>query len=109
MSDDALVQHAINDYYTPLQRGRLRQVRRGELCGRPECGGFLAEDTFVTDNLQSMADNGQIMIPEITDLTVDGDRATARVHWHFEKSADKKNVVGTTVVREDGKWKVCTQ
>ena len=68
MSDDALVQHAINDYYTARNEadfGKFAAVN----CAAVRNAGFPAEDTFVTDNRKSMADNGQIMIPEITDLT----------------------------------------
>ena len=45
---------------------------------------------------------------EITELVVDGDRATAKVHWHYDKTPDDVNVVDTIVVRENGEWKVCT-
>ena len=108
MSEDAKVQHAINDYYTARNEADFDKYTAANCAAVRGAEGFPTKDKFVADNRRSMDDNGQIKIPEITDLTVDGDRATARVHWHFEKSEDKKNVVDTTVVREDGKWKVCT-
>ncbi|MFZ2239597.1 MAG: hypothetical protein WAV90_08640 [Gordonia amarae] len=108
MSEDAKVQHAINDYYTARNEADFDKYAAANCAAARNAEGFPAKDKFVTDNRKSMDDNGQIKIPEITDLTVNGDRATARVHWHFEKSEDKKNVVDTTVVREDGEWKVCT-
>lgn len=108
MSDDALVQHAINDYYTARNEADFDKFAAVNCAAVRNAEGFPVRESFVTDNRRSMDDNGQIEIPEITDLTVDGDRASARVHWHFEKSEDKRNVVDTTVVREDGKWKVCT-
>lgn len=108
MSEDAKVQHAINDYYTARNEADFDKYAAVNCAAVRGAEGFPTKDSFVTDNRKSMDDNGQIKIPEITDLTVNGDCATARVHWHFDKSEDKKNVADTTVVREDGEWKVCT-
>ncbi len=108
MSEDAKVQHAINDYYTARNEADFDKYAAVNCAAVRGAEGFPTKDSFVTDNRKSMDDNGQIKIPEITDLTFDGDRATARVHWHFDRSEDKKNVFDTTVVREDGEWKVCT-
>ncbi len=51
---------------------------------------------------------GQRLIDDVTDVEVDGDRATATVTYQFDKAPDVKTDVRTTFVREDGAWKVCT-
>jgi hypothetical protein len=50
---------------------------------------------------------GQRLIDDVTDVVVDGDRATAKVTYRFDKAPDAKTEVETTFVREDGTWKVC--
>ena len=73
-----------------------------------EAADFVSEEQFLADNRESLLANGHIEIPEITELVVDGDRATAKVHWHYDKTPDDVNVVDTIVVRENGEWKVCS-
>jgi hypothetical protein len=43
----------------------------------------------------------------VKDVRIDGDRATASVTYHFDRTADTTSVSELTVVREDGSWKVC--
>ena len=108
LSVEAKVQHAINDSYTArndLDYGKYR----GATCSADlSSDTFPDETTFLDQNRRSFDENGHIVIPEITDIAVDGDRATAKVHWHFDEKADQKQVADTIVVREDGDWKVCT-
>ena len=40
-------------------------------------------------------------------MNIDGDRATAKVTYSFEKSRDTKTTSDVALVREDGAWKVC--
>ena len=47
-------------------------------------------------------------VDDVTDVAIDGDRATATVIYHFDKATDTKTGVATTFVREDGAWKVCS-
>ena len=56
----------------------------------------------------SVAKHGERFVDDVTDIKVDGDRATARVTYHFDKSPDTKTGVEVTFVREDGAWKVCS-
>jgi hypothetical protein len=56
----------------------------------------------------SSADQGARFIDGVSDVAVDGDRATATVTYHFDKAEDDKIQVPTTFVREDGAWKVCS-
>jgi hypothetical protein len=56
----------------------------------------------------SVAKRGERFVDDVTDIKVDGDRATAKVTYHFDKAPDARTGVGMTFVREDGAWKVCS-
>ena len=56
----------------------------------------------------SVAKHGERFVDDVTDVAIDGDRATAKVTYHFDKAPDTKTGVETTFVREDGAWKVCS-
>jgi hypothetical protein len=56
----------------------------------------------------STTKRGARFVDDVTDVTIDGDRATATVTYHFDKAADTKTPVAMTFVREDGTWKVCS-
>jgi hypothetical protein len=56
----------------------------------------------------SVAKRGERFVDDVTDIKVDGDRATATVTYHFDKAPDTKTGVDMTFVREDGAWKVCS-
>ncbi|SDU81240.1 DUF4878 domain-containing protein [Gordonia westfalica] len=108
VSDDARVQYAINDLYTAKNGPNYVEYRANTCEADLNMPGFPAEAQFVAENQASLDKNGHIEIPEITDLVVDGDRATVKVHWHYKNTPDDKQVVETTVIRENGEWKVCS-
>ncbi|KUI32344.1 lumazine-binding protein [Mycobacterium sp. IS-1496] len=56
----------------------------------------------------SSAEQGARFIDGVSDVAVEGDRATATVTYHFDRSEDDKFGVPTTFVMEDGAWKVCS-
>ena len=56
----------------------------------------------------SVAKRGARFVDDVTDVKIDGDRATATVTYHFDKAPDDKTPVPMTFVREDGAWKVCS-
>jgi hypothetical protein len=56
----------------------------------------------------SVAKRGERFVDDVTDVVIDGDRATAKVTYHFDKAPDTKTGVAMTFVREDGAWKVCS-
>ncbi len=56
----------------------------------------------------SVAKRGARFVDDVTDVKIDGDRATATVTYHFDKAPDAKTPVPMTFVREDGAWKVCS-
>jgi hypothetical protein len=108
LSTEAQVQHAINDSYTARNDLDYAKYRGATCSAELTSDTFPDETTFLDQNRKSFEVNGHIVIPEITDIAVNGDRATAKVHWHFDEKADQKQVADTVVVREDGDWKVCT-
>ncbi len=108
VTDSTQVQYAINDNYTARNGIDYAKYRASTCSSVHDAGDFPTEATFVADNQRSRDEFGKILIPEITDVVVDGDRATAQVHWHFEKKgSDAKTVTSTVVVREGDQWKVC--
>lgn len=56
----------------------------------------------------SVQRHGQRFVDDVTNVVVDGDHATAKVTYHFEKVPDAKTGIDMTFVREDGAWKVCS-
>jgi hypothetical protein len=56
----------------------------------------------------SVTNRGERFVDDVTDVKIDGDRATAKVTYHFDKAPDTKTGVAMTFVREDGAWKVCS-
>lgn len=56
----------------------------------------------------SVSKRGERFVDDVTDVVVDGDRATAKVTYHFGKAPDTKTGVAMTFTREDGAWKVCS-
>lgn len=56
----------------------------------------------------SVRSHGQRFVDDVTNVVIDGDHATARVTYHFDKAPDAKTGVDMTFVREDGAWKVCS-
>ncbi|BCI51292.1 hypothetical protein NIIDNTM18_05700 [Mycolicibacterium litorale] len=68
----------------------------------------LTEREVLDRQRSSSAEQGARFIDGVSGVTVQGDRATATVTYHFDKSEDDKFGVPTTFVREDGAWKVCS-
>jgi hypothetical protein len=67
-----------------------------------------AETDFLARQRDSVAKHGERFVDDVTDVVIDGDRATAKVTYHFDKAPDTKIGVAMTFVREDGAWKVCS-
>lgn len=107
-SDSAQVQFAINDVYTARNAVDYGAYRNGHCAADLAAPDFPSAEAFATQNRDSQKANGLIVIPEITEVTVTGERATAQVQWHFDKQPDRKQTTSVSVARENGKWKVCT-
>ncbi len=67
-----------------------------------------SESQVLADQRQSKADKGARIVDNVTRFAVTGDRATAEVVYHFERSTDAKVSVPMTFIRENGGWKVCS-
>ncbi|OBF31639.1 lumazine-binding protein [Mycobacterium sp. ACS1612] len=67
-----------------------------------------AEADILARQRDSVAKRGERFVDDVAEVKVDGDRATARVTYHFDKAPDAKTGVEMTFAREDGAWKVCS-
>jgi hypothetical protein len=50
---------------------------------------------------------GERYVDGVSGVSINGDRATAVVTYHFAKAPDAKTDTPTTFAREGGSWKVC--
>jgi hypothetical protein len=66
------------------------------------------EADVIAHQRDSVVKRGARFVDDVTDIKIDGDRATATVTYHFDKAPDAKAAVPMTFVREDGAWKVCS-
>lgn len=67
-----------------------------------------SEADMLARQRDSVTKRGSRFVDDVTDVKIDGDRATATVTYHFDKAPDDKTPVPMTFVREDGAWKVCS-
>ncbi len=67
-----------------------------------------SEAELLARQRDSVAKRGARFVDDVTDVKIDGDRATATVTYHFDKAPDEKTPVAMTFVRENGAWKVCS-
>lgn len=107
VSDDTRVQYAINDNYTARNALDYEAFRASSCEADLADDEFPSEQEFLAEHERSREDNGQINIPLISDLVVEGQRATAKVHWHYEERPDDETVTEVVVIEENGDWKVC--
>jgi hypothetical protein len=76
----------------------------GYTCGKMQG----SEADVIARQRDSVAKRGARVVDDVTEVKIDGDRATATVTYHFDKAPDQKTPVPMTFVREDGAWKVCS-
>lgn len=67
-----------------------------------------SETDVIARQRDSTAKRGARFVDDVTEVKIEGDRATATVTYHFDKAPDQKTPVPMTFVREDGAWKVCS-
>lgn len=67
-----------------------------------------SETDVIARQRDSAAKRGARFVDDVTEVKIEGDRATATVTYHFDKAPDQKTPVPMTFVREDGAWKVCS-
>ncbi len=103
LSEDERVGRAAVGQNDALQRQNFADFR-GYTC-RAQQG---TEADILARQRDSVAKNGARFVDDVTDVVVDGDRATATVTYHFDKAPDTRTGVGVAFVHEDGAWKVCS-
>ena len=103
LSEDERVGRAAVGQNDALQRENFTDFR-AYTC-RAQQG---SEADILARQRDSVAKRGARYVNDVTDVVIDGDRATAKVTYHFDKAPDTKVGVAMTFVREDGAWKVCS-
>lgn len=106
-----------SDTTTPGDQVAKAAVGQNDAMQRQDYGKFRdftcraeqgSEAEFLARQRDSVAKNGERYLDDVTDITVDGTRASATVTYHFDKTADTKTPGAVSFVQEDGAWKVCT-
>jgi hypothetical protein len=102
---------------TPDQSVRLAVVGQNDAMQRQSYQDFRtytcrgdqgSESEFLARQRDSATKSGARSIQEVSNIRVDGDKATADVTYTFAKTAENTSGSEVTVVREDGAWKVCS-
>ena len=101
--DDQRVGRAAVGQNDALQREHFADFS-GYTCERMQG----SEADVIARQRDSAAKRGARFVDDVTDVKIDGDRATATVTYHFDKAPEEKTPVPMTFVREDGAWKVCS-
>jgi hypothetical protein len=66
------------------------------------------EGAFVAAQQDSVRKHGARYVDDVTDVNIDGDRATGTVVYHYENAPNTKWGSPLTFTRQDGQWKVCS-
>ncbi|MCV7217297.1 lumazine-binding protein [Mycobacterium crocinum] len=103
MSEDVKVGRAAVGQNDALQRDNYSDFRK-YTCAAQQ--GVEAE--VLAGQKKSKAVHGARYVDDITDVRIDGDKATATVVYHFEHAADTKLKTPMTFARENGEWTVCS-
>jgi hypothetical protein len=77
---------------------------RGYTCGQQQG----TESEVLAAQRDSVSKRGERFVDDVSEVKIDGDRATAKVTYHFDKAPDAKEDVEMSFVREGGTWKVCS-
>jgi hypothetical protein len=103
LTEDQRVGRAAVAQNDALQRGSYADFR-SHTCATAQGN---EADTLARQR-DSVAKRGARYVDDVTGVAIDGDRATATVVYHFEKTPDAKISVPATFSREDREWKVCS-
>ena len=102
-NDGEQIADAVAGQNDALQRGDYADFR-GFTCG-PQAG---TEAQFAARQHDSVAKRGQRFVDGVSNVKVDGDRATGSVTYHFDSAPGAKQTVDVGFAREGGAWKVCS-
>ena len=114
----ALVNYFQDDELSPQQQIVRAAVAQNDALQKENYADFAAntcrseqgaEAEVLADQRDSKEEQGKRLIDDVTDVAVNGDNATAKVTYQYDKTPDTKIDMKTTFVLEDGAWKVCTQ
>ena len=106
-----------SDEPTVEQRIRLAVIAQNDALQRQDYPEFRAhtcveqqgtESEVVAEHSDSVARRGERYVDGVAGITVDGDRATAEVTYHFSQDPEAKQTVELPFARQDGTWKVCS-
>jgi hypothetical protein len=103
LSEDLKVGRAAVGQNDALQRDSYGDFRKYT------CAALQGAEAEVLDRQQkSKAAQGARYVDDITEVKIDGDRATGTVVYHFDHAPDDKITVPMNFVRENGEWTVCS-
>lgn len=102
-SEDSGVGRAVVAQNDALQREDYTAFR-GYTCAAEQ--GVGAE--VIAGQQRSKSARGARFVEDVTDIKIDGDRATATVVYYFEKNKADRVTSPTVFVRENDAWKVCS-
>jgi hypothetical protein len=114
----ALVNYFSDDELSPQQQIVRAAVAQNDALQKENYADFQSntcrseqgtEAEVLAEQRDSKEKQGKRLIDDVTDVVVNGDSATAKVTYQFDKTPDVKTDVTTTFLLEDGAWKVCTQ
>jgi hypothetical protein len=103
MSEDVKVGRAAVGQNDALQRDSYGDFRKYT------CVAQQSAEAEVLDRQQkSKAAQGARYVDDVTEVKIDGDRATATVVYHFDHAPATLVKVPMSFVRERGEWTVCS-
>ena len=112
-----LVNYFSDDELTPEQQVVRAAVAQNDALQKENYSDFAkntcraeqgTEAEVIAGQRDSKDKQGRRLIDDVTDVVVNGDRATAKVTYQFDKAPDVKTDVETAFVLEDGAWTVCS-
>lgn len=103
MSEDVKVGRSAVGQNDALQRDSYPDFRKYTCAAQQG-----AEADVLAAQQKSKNVHGARYVDDITDVKIDGDKATATVTYHFERAADTKLKTPMTFARENGEWTVCS-
>ena len=105
------------DGLTPEQRVARAAIGQNDALQRSDYTAFrnytcAAEQGTDSEELarqhQSTTAKGARFVDDVTAVTFNGDRATATVTYHFERSPEDKVTAPMVFTQQGGEWKVCS-
>ncbi|WP_200902690.1 lumazine-binding protein [Mycobacterium sp. EPa45] len=103
MSEDVLVGRAAVGQNDALQRDNYSDFRKYTCAAQQG-----VEADVLAGQHKSKDAHGARYVDDITDVKIDGDKATATVTYHFEHAAGALLKTPMTFARENGEWTVCS-